>query len=91
MISYHYMLITPNSSPITMRISATAPNTQPEAMIEENIFEDHDVTLTSSRQHEEDWHVPMAMPPTITRIHAAENAAVTKAGELLTTWVSNFD
>lgn len=73
-----------------MRIPATAPNAQLDAMAEDNVFEDHDITLTSSRQREEDWHAPMAMPPTIKRIHATESAAVTKAGELLDSKAKNW-
>jgi len=44
--------------------------------------------FTLNRQ--DDWHVPMAAPTTITCIHAAEGATVTKAGEFLDNKAKNW-
>ena len=52
-----------------------------------SIFDDIE---TPTHQHNEDWHTPMAPPPNITRIHAAENAAVTKVGNLLNSKAKNW-
>jgi len=78
------MLITPVSSPTTMIIPNNTSTAQPDLMADDdNILDLPSTPPTTSRQH--DWHVPMVAPSntTIVRIHAAEGAAVTKAGELL--------
>jgi len=57
---------------------------------EDNILDLPVTPPAPSRQ--EDWHVPMAAPSTstIARIHAAEGAAVTKAGDLLDSKTKNW-
>ena len=83
------MLITPISSPTTMYIPNNALTTQPEIMAEDdNIFNLPETSLAPSRQ--DNWHVPMVAPTTIACIHAAEGAAVTKAGELLDSKAKNW-
>ena len=83
------MLITPISSPTTMFISNDVSTTQPEVMAEDdNIFNLPETSLALSRQ--DNWHVPMVALTTIAHIHAAEGAAVTKAGELLDSKAKNW-
>jgi len=63
--------------------------TQPEIMAEDdNIFNLPETSLAPS--HQDNWHVPMVAPTTIACIHAAEGAAVTKAGELLDSKAKNW-
>jgi hypothetical protein len=84
------MLITPDPSPNRMRINAATPTAQPEEMAED-IFDEIETPLTPTHQRDEEWRVPMIPPPTtITRIHAAENAAVTRAGEPLDSKIKNW-
>jgi len=72
-----------------MYIPNDASTTQPEIMAEDdNIFNLPETSLAPSRQ--DNWHVPMVAPTTIACIHAAEGAAVTKAGELLDSKAKNW-
>jgi len=73
------MLITPHSSPIAMTTTNDAATTQLKTMAGNNIF-DQVPTMQSCQQ---DWHAPMQTPSTITHIHAAEGAAITKSGKIL--------
>ena len=83
------MLITPISSPTTIFISNDASTTQPEVIAEDdNIFNLPKTSLALS--HQDNWHVPMVALTTIARIHAAEGAAITKAGKLLDSKAKNW-
>ena len=82
------MLITPISLPTSMIVPTDATTIQPKIMADDNIFNLSGTSLTPNRQ--DDWHVPMAAPTTITCIHAAEGAAITKAGELLDNKAKNW-
>jgi hypothetical protein len=81
------MLITPDPSPNTKRITTNTPINQPKEMANETsstftkIETPH--SPTHQREDDDDWYAPMMPPPTITRIWAPQNAAITKMGELL--------
>ena len=72
-------LITPHSSPIAMTTTTDTETTQLGTTTGNNIFAQGS-TMQSCQQ---DWHAPMQMPSTITYIHAAEGAAITKSGKIL--------
>jgi len=74
-----------------MIIPTNASTAQPDLMADDdNILNLPTTPPATSHQH--DWHVPMVAPMTtaITCIHAAEGAAVTKAGELLDSKTKNW-
>ena len=74
-----------------MIIPTNASIAQPDLMADDDNILNLPITPpTTSRQH--DWHVPMVAPTTTTiiRIHAAEGAAITKAGELLDSKTKNW-
>ena len=74
-----------------MIIPTNASTAQPDLMADDkNIFNLPSTPPATSHQH--NWHVPMAAPTTIAiaRIHAAEGAAVTKAGEVLDSKAKNW-